>query len=89
MDKSVFTAEYGLLLRCLRELRVRQSVTQVDLAQRLGETQSWVSKCERGEHRLDMVELRTFCLAIGIELHELVSAWESAIREERSLTHSP
>ena len=53
MEKSVFTPEYGLLLRQLRETRQERGITQAQLAERLHETQSWVSKCERGEHRLE------------------------------------
>lgn len=83
MEKSVFTAEYGVLLRVLRELRQRQGITQVQLAEKLGETQSRVSKYERGEHRLDMVEMRTICRAMGIELAELVAEWEKAIETDR------
>lgn len=73
MEKSVFTQEYDLLRKMLREARKRAGVTQVELADRLAETQSFVSKCERGERRLDLVELNVFCRAIGLSLTEFVS----------------
>lgn len=34
----------------------------------IGETQNFVSKCERGERRIDVIELRAFCAAFGISL---------------------
>jgi hypothetical protein len=51
----------------------------VGLAARLGETQSFVSKCERGERRLDILEIRAFCLAIGIPLSDFIRRLEQAL----------
>ena len=48
--------------------RRRAGLTQIDVAKRIGETQSFVSKCERGERRIDVIELRAFCTAFGISL---------------------
>jgi len=76
MEKTTFTREYDLLRRMLRELRERQGVTQVELAERLKETQSYVSKCERGERRLDLVQVRAFCAALKIPLVEFVGDFE-------------
>ena len=76
MEKSVFTTEYGVLLRQLRDTRQQCGLTQAQLAERLHETQSWVSKCERGEHRLDVIELRKFCVAMEISLEEFVRQLE-------------
>lgn len=70
MDKSSFSGEYKVFLDLLKELRVKAGVTQTNLADALCENQSFVSKCERGERRLDIIELRRFCSAIGISLTE-------------------
>ena len=43
-------------------------MTQIDMADRLAETQSFVSKCERGERRIDVAELRAFCRALLVFL---------------------
>ena len=82
MEKSVFSRRYGLFLRVLREARERSGLTQVQLAERLGQTQSFVSKCERGERRLDFVEVHAFCSALGVTLSDFVRGLEDAIREE-------
>lgn len=77
MKKSVFTAEYQILRTLLRSVRERSNVTQVELAEKLDETQSFVSKCERGERRLDVVQLNAFCEALGIELIDFVKEFTS------------
>ena len=67
------------MLRLLKATRQRLGVTQEELATRLGETQSFVSKCERGERRLDVVELRAFCQALGRTLSRFVQELETEL----------
>lgn len=47
-------------LRRLRQARKDAGLTQVEVARRLGRSQSFVTKAETGERRLDVVELRAF-----------------------------
>jgi transcriptional regulator with XRE-family HTH domain len=54
-------------------------MSQLDLADRLGETQSFVSKCERGERRLDVLELRTFCRALELSTEAFLRRLERAL----------
>ncbi len=54
---------------------------QVDVATRLGVPQSFVSKYESGERRLDLVELQQVCAAIGISLKEFVHRFEESASE--------
>lgn len=89
MEKSVFTAEYEVLRTLLRDVRRRCNVTQVALAQRLDETQSFVSKCERGERRLDLVQLNAFCQALGIELIDFVTEFSKRTRSQRHSSRVP
>ena len=84
MEKSVFTTEYNLLRSMLREFRKRSNVTQNDLAARLEETQSFVSKCERGERRLDLVQLNAFCKALEIELVDFVQEFSKRLERRHS-----
>ena len=56
----------------------------MQLAGKIGETQTFVSKCERGERRIDVIELRTFCRAFGVSLKRFVSALEQALRKSKS-----
>jgi transcriptional regulator with XRE-family HTH domain len=79
MPKSVFTNEYTVFLKTLRDAREAAGVTQVELAKRLAMTQSAVSKCERGERRLDVIELRRWCAAIRMPLRDFVTLLDRAL----------
>ena len=72
MEKSVFTDEYAVVLQLLRQLRESAGVTQVEMAERLGQSQSFVSKYERGDRRLDVIQLRTICETLGSSLPAFV-----------------
>ena len=67
MAQSTHNSDYQLLLTVLKAARKRAGVSQVDLAERLGNTQTFVSKCERGERRIDAVELVEFAEALGVK----------------------
>lgn len=79
MEKSTFTWEYAVMRGLLRRFRRDAGMTQVQLAISLGETQTFVSKCERGERRLDLVQLRKFCSALRIDLKSFVDAFEKEL----------
>jgi len=64
--KTIHTPEYQALLELLREQRVESRVTQVEVAAALGEAQSFVSKCERGERRIDLIDLLRILRAIKV-----------------------
>ena len=83
MEKSIHSAGYVVFLKVLREAREQAGLTQVQLARNIRETQTFVSKCERGERRIDVVELRTFCRAFGLSLKQFVSALERAMGKGR------
>ncbi|MBX9790614.1 MAG: helix-turn-helix domain-containing protein [Pirellulales bacterium] len=79
MEKSIFTPEQEALQRVLRQLRLGAALRQEDLADRLNEPQSFVSKYESGERRLDLIELRQVCQATGVTLLELVQRFEEQL----------
>ena len=60
MVKSIHSPEYKELLKRLREARLKAGLTQVDVAAVLGVHQSFVSKIEIGERRVDVLELARF-----------------------------
>lgn len=69
-------AEKERLLALLRAIRAEAGLRQADLADRLGEPQSFVSRYESGERRLDILELRRVCEATGVTLVEFVMRLE-------------
>jgi transcriptional regulator with XRE-family HTH domain len=76
MGKSIGTSEQKRLLALLRRIRLDAGLRQVDLAERLGQPQSFVSKYESGERRLDLLELRQICEAVGMPLNKFVQLFE-------------
>lgn len=68
-----------LLVAQLRELRLSKGLTQADLANRLDKPQSFVSKVERAERLLDAVELRQWCIALGIDVVKVVRDWSKRL----------
>jgi transcriptional regulator with XRE-family HTH domain len=54
------------------EERKRANLTQVELAKRLSQPQSFVSKYERGERRLDVIEFFEVTRAIGVDPFDLL-----------------
>lgn len=84
MDKSIHTEEYAALLALLREARQAANLTQVQLAERLGQSQSFVTKVETGDRRLDLIQLRTICLALGTTLPAFVEKLEQRLGAQRT-----
>lgn len=73
MEKSIWSEQYLQLCTVLRQLRWEAGLTQVDIAERLDVPQSFVSKYESGERRLDVIELRHVAEALGTNLEGVVS----------------
>lgn len=69
-----------VLAKLLCALRSESSMRQIDLAQKLGKPQSFVSKYESGERRLDILELSDICAALCISLSEVVLRLENELR---------
>jgi ribosome-binding protein aMBF1 (putative translation factor) len=65
-------AEKKRFLSLVRQLRIDAGLRQADLARRLGEPQSFVSRYESGERRLDVLELRQICSVLGVSLGDFV-----------------
>lgn len=59
----------------LRQIRLESKLTQVQLAEKIGQTQSYVSKYESGEQRLDLIELEAVCGAVGVPLLHFVERY--------------
>lgn len=71
------------LLQLLRQIRLEANLHQSDLAEKLNRPQSFVSKYERGERRLDLLELKAVCHAAEISLTDFITRFESIIDEGR------
>lgn len=83
MEKSLRTKEFRLFSALLRQTRERAGITQVQLAAALRLTQSFVSKVERGECRLDIVQLRQFCQVLKTTLPAFIDQYEKLLASRR------
>ncbi len=79
MGKSLSSTEGEKLAALLRSVRAEAGLTQSEVAERLDLPQSFVSKYESGERRLDLVELRQICKALKISLGDFVRRFEKEI----------
>lgn len=64
--------------KLLRKLRLEAGLRQVDVAARLRLPQSFVSKYESGERRLEFTEVVEICSALGVRLADLVRRFEAS-----------
>jgi transcriptional regulator with XRE-family HTH domain len=80
VHKSIHNEDYKKLLILLREIRQEAGLTQVALAERLQSDQTIISKIETGERRIDVLELREICTAIGISLEQFIRRLEKKLK---------
>ncbi len=70
--KSKYTRAYSRLLIALREARKEAGMTQVEAGKKFGSHASFISKCESGERRVDVVELAQFCRLYSVSVQDLL-----------------
>ena len=80
MSKRSPRFEQEALVALLREIRSEAELRQVDLAKKLGQPQPFVSRYESGERRLDILELRHVCRAVGVTLQEFAARLEQQLQ---------
>jgi len=81
MEKSIYSRQQKLLIGLLRQIRIEKNFTQMDLSKKLCQHQSFISKYESGERRLDLVELKFICKELGITLIDFVKRFEEEIKK--------
>jgi transcriptional regulator with XRE-family HTH domain len=77
MAKSLHTPEYEHFRLLLVTAREKSGFTQAEVSKKLGRPQSFVSKYESGERRLDVVELVQVCVVLGIDPQVVVAKVQS------------
>ena len=80
MTKSVFTKEYRTFLELLIQARLDQNVTQSVLAKKLKKPQSYVSKYESAERRLDIVETMSILKVLNSSLSNFCKEFEKTLK---------
>ncbi|MBP9222608.1 MAG: helix-turn-helix transcriptional regulator [Verrucomicrobiales bacterium] len=73
-----YSARHQRFRDLLRQIRIDAGLTQVQLAEKLGKPQSYVSKAEMGERRLDFIETLDFCEACNVGVEALAKSLSDA-----------
>ena len=79
VERIASPTEQKKLQSLLRQVRIEAGLNQDEVARRLGRPQSFVSKYETGERRLDILELRQVCAVLGLSVTEFVHRLEGSI----------
>ena len=59
-NKSIYSNKHRFLIQQLRKARLESNLTQKEVADTLGKTQSYISKIETGQLRVDVIQLEQF-----------------------------
>ena len=78
MAKSIHTPQYQRLCNLLIDAREAAGLTQAELAKALDKPQSFVSKYERRERRLDVVELVHIANRLGANPCDIINTIEQS-----------
>lgn len=60
MSKTIRTSEYQQVVERLKKARLDVDLTQKEVSEKIKKPQSYISKVEAGEQRLDIIELKIF-----------------------------
>ena len=80
--KDAHDPAYSAILEGLIARRKALGMTQVDLAQAMRTDQSQISKFERRERRIDVIDYLRFCIALQLEPDELLIDARAKIAED-------
>lgn len=83
VSKTRYTVAEDIFRNLLKEARVAKNLTQSDVAKSLGLPQSYVSKYESGERRLDFMETTLVCEALGMSIENFVAAYSAKLAKGR------
>lgn len=84
--KTIFSDRYKQILETLVHARHECNFTQSELAAQLNKPQSYVSKYEHGERRVDVIELIEICRALQISATDLVEDIERDFKNAQDKT---
>jgi len=82
MPSNIWDSRNQILQNMLKNLRKHANLTQLELAELLDKPQSYVSKYESGERRLDLIELREIVTCCQSSLNKFVSEFEILVSDE-------
>ncbi len=73
MSKSIYSKDYRNTLEKLKKARINAGLKQEDIALKLKKPQSYISKIERGERRIDIAELKELAKVLKKDINYFLS----------------
>lgn len=70
--KSIYRDDYIRIISVLRAIRIKQNITQAEMAKHMNTTQSFVSKVENRERRLDVMEFLSWVDALEVSVSDVL-----------------
>lgn len=71
---SIHEPQYIEFITRLRNERKAKNITQIQLAKKLGQSQSYVAKVETCERRLDVIEAAEWCIGLDVTFQDIMPA---------------
>ena len=72
MTKAIYSSDHKKIVHRLRQARIESGLEQKQVADKLGKTQSYISKIETGQRRVDIVQLKEFARIYKKELNYFI-----------------
>ena len=79
MPNSMHSQKYQIFREMLVDARLKSGLTQMELAQKINKPQSYVSKYERGERRLDFTEFIEVVIAFKMNINVFIERYQKSI----------
>jgi len=68
MNKTIYSQDHKHLVRRLKKARIQAGLGQKKAGDKIGKSQSYISKIESGQRRVDVVQLKIFAKAYGTNI---------------------
>lgn len=72
MGRTIRTKEYAVFIERMKKARLESGLRQIDVAKKMKRPQSYISRVESGEYRLDILEVKAFAKLYGKSIEYFV-----------------
>jgi len=72
MTKPIYKKQTYFLITILRSVRISHGLTQVQLSEKIGRSQSYVAKYENNERSLKIIEFLEICEALDVSPSDII-----------------
>jgi len=73
MNDTIYSKGHKQLIEKLKNARIEIGLDQVEVAERLNKTQSYISKVESGQRRIDIIQLKEFAKLYKKDIHYFIN----------------